>query len=305
MARESYADAAARAERWELAPGDAGYPEPLLDLEDRAPVLRGIGDKDALSGDCISIVGARLATPYGIACARMAGRVAAECGVTVVSGGARGCDHEAGAAAVGSGGRTVVIPGCGADVVYPRSSEGLFADAVSGHGCVVSLERWGAPPRKYAFVRRNEVIAALSASLVVCEAGRPSGTFGTATRAAELGRRVYAVPGSIFSPTSRGTNWLIESGAAVVCDEQSLEGLVALDYGRLRFSPSGCGKTPKGSLASALAASPMTPDEVAALMGTDLPRALAELSAQELAGLVVRLGDGRYMASAEALLAGG
>ena len=224
-------------------------------------MLHGYGDPSVLSGECISIVGARKATPYGRTCAKMAGRAAAECGITVVSGGAIGCDQCAGTAALDAGGRTVVIPGCGADCVYPSSSDKLFARAVRGGGCVVSLEHWGAPPARYTFVRRNKAIAALSTVLVVCEAARPSGTFHTATTAAELGRRVYAVPGSIFSANSRGTNWLIESGASIVTDEESLEGLISLDYGRLRTQVESH-DLPRGALLDALVASPMRADEI-------------------------------------------
>lgn len=133
-------------QRWEIAPNDPSYPPALLDLGHEAPVLHGYGDPSVLSGECISIVGARKATPYGRTCAKMAGRAAAECGITVVSGGAIGCDQCAGTAALDAGGKTVVIPGCGADCVYPSSSDELFARAVRGGGCVVSLEHWGAPP---------------------------------------------------------------------------------------------------------------------------------------------------------------
>lgn len=288
--------------RWELAPGDAGYPEPLLDLGDEAPVLHGYGDPSALLGECISIIGARKASPYGKTCAKMAGRAAAECGITVVSGGAVGCDQCAGTSALDAGGKTVVIPGCGADRVYPSSSDELFARAVSHGGCVVSLEHWGASPARYTFVRRNNVIAALSSVLVVCEAGRPSGTFHTATKAAELGRKVYAVPGSIFSANSRGTNWLIESGASAVIDEESLEGLIALDYGRLR-SQVESHDLPRGKLLDALVASPMRADEISVFLGLGLPQTLAVLAEQEVLGLVCRLPDARF-APTEAALVG-
>lgn len=287
--------------RWELAFSDPGFPEPLRDLEGRVETIRGIGDIEALRGPCVSIVGSRKATPYGLACARMAGRVAAECGITVVSGGAVGCDYEASRAALDAGGRTVIIPGCGADRLYPSTSDDIFCDAVERGGAVVSIEHWGQPPTKWTFVRRNDAIAALSSSLVVCEAGRPSGTFGTATTAAELGRRVYAVPGSIFSPLSRGTNWLIESGASVVADEEALESLVSLDYGRLRLvSPKPSGQ--RGELLDALVASPMLPDDIASLLGLDMPSTLVTLAEHEAAGLVERLRDGRFAPTKEALL---
>ena len=289
------------ANRWELAKGDPLYPKALLDLEGEPPVLRGLGDPEVLTSDCISVIGARRANPYGLTCARMAGRVSAECGITVVSGGAVGCDQTASLAALDAGGKTVVIPGCGADVLYPSSSDELFARTATGGGCVVSIERWGTRPARYTFVRRNRIIAALSASLIVCEAGRPSGTFSTATTAAELGRRVYAVPGSIFSANSQGTNWLIENGASIVTDEEALEGLISLDYGRLRHA-GACKACERSELLDALVASPMSAEEIATFLKLDLPHTLAMLAQQEALGLVCRLPDARFAPTERALL---
>ncbi len=296
-----YADVIATLERWELRPKDEGYPKSILELGGEAPVLRGYGDMSVLSGDCLSVIGARRATPYGKTCAKIAGRLAAECGITVVSGGAIGCDQIAGRAAVDAGGKTVVIPGCGADIVYPASSNELFVRAATGSGCVVSIETWGCPPLRHTFVRRNRIIAALSKSLVVCEASKPSGTFSTATQAAELGRNVYAIPGSIFSQNSSGTNWLIENGASIVCDEESLEALISLDYNRLRMV-SERSRQSQGPLLDALVASPMSCEEVANLLGVTIPEALCTLAEYETAGLVARIIDGRFTAAQKGLL---
>ncbi|MBQ6394752.1 MAG: DNA-protecting protein DprA, partial [Atopobiaceae bacterium] len=225
--------------RWELHVDDEGYPEALRDISDIAPVIYGIGDPEALSRPCISIVGARRATPYGLAIAKMAASIAVECGVCVVSGGAMGCDRAAGEAALEAGGRTVVVAGCGADIVYPKSSARLFREASERGGAVISLEGWGSEPRRYAFPKRNNVIAALSTSLLVTEAGMPSGTFTTATAAANLGRNVYAAPGSIFSPNSAGATRLIETGALIIVDELSLKMRISMDYRVLRLDSNG------------------------------------------------------------------
>ncbi len=297
----SYAQVIKSLVPWELRKGDELYPKGVLELSGEPPVLRGYGDPRVLRGDCISVIGARRATPYGKTCAKISGRIAAECDITLISGGAVGCDQIAGTAAVNAGGKTVVVPGCGADVVYPASSEELFIRAVTGSGCVVSIERWGCPPLRHTFVRRNRIIAALSKSLVVCEAGKPSGTFSTATQAAELGRNVYAIPGSIFSQNSSGTNWLIENGASIVCDEESLSSLIAYDYGRLRME-SKASRASRGTLLDALVASPMTSEEIAALLKLDIPRTLGVLAEQEALGQVTRLMDGRFAPTERALL---
>jgi DNA processing protein len=254
-----------------------------------------------LAEACISVIGSRRATPYGLAAAELAGRVAAECGLVVVTGGARGCDHAASMAALDAGGKAIVVPGSGADVIYPSSSADAFEGAVSSGGCVVSLEDWGAGPRRYMFVRRNSLIAALSLSLIVTEADLKSGTYSTASAALSLSRNIYAIPGSIFSPTSRGTNRLIESGAAIVPDEIALEQLIASDYDRLRLVDERP-ITERGRTLSALVASPSRPDELSEKMGCDVLTAIRNISDLEARGLVERLTDGRYSPTERALL---
>lgn len=197
---------------FELHPGDALYPETVLELSDVPQTLYVRGNPEVLSTPALSIIGARKASPYGLAVAELAAKVAVEAGVTVVSGGAVGCDQASGWAAVNAGGKHVVVLGTGADVVYPRSSAGLITRTLDTGGAVVSISPWGMGPRKFAFPRRNRVIAALSQALFVSEAGMPSGTFSTAEAAMDLGRELLAVPGSILSPESRGTNYLIANG---------------------------------------------------------------------------------------------
>ena len=139
---------------------DERYPRTLLDLEEPPHKLFVVGDPEVMGEPCLSVIGARRATPYGLAVAEIAGRVAAECGVVVVSGGALGCDSAALRAAHKAGGKTVIVAGTGADVAYPRSSRDVFANAAA-EGCVVSLAPWGTQPQRWAFPNRNRVIAAL------------------------------------------------------------------------------------------------------------------------------------------------
>lgn len=291
-------------EQWKLDAGEEGYPSTLMELSSPPASLYGRGSPGALEGPCISIVGARRATPYGLAVAEMAARVAAECGVTVVSGGAMGCDCAAGRAALAAGGTTVVVSGCGADVTYPASSADVFAGAVRAGGAVVSAEPWGAGPRRWTFPRRNALIAALSQVLVVTEAGMRSGTMSTADAALELDRTVYAVPGSIFSPTSSGTNRLASEGARVIVDERSLELAISLDYGVARFAHAG-ERAPMGPVMAALVASPARPDELASRLNEGVLTLLRTLTDYEASGIVERLPDGRYAPTRAFLLESG
>lgn len=286
---------------WELSGQDHDYPSALKDMDSPLPHLYGVGKRAVLTEPCISIIGARKASPYGLACAQMAGRIAAECGLCVVSGGAIGCDCEAARAAIQAGGHTIIIPGCGADVVYPRSHDVLFCSALDHEGCILSIEPWGTHPARYTYVKRNQIIAALSPVLLVCEAGRPSGTFGTALAATTYSRRVYAVPGSIFAPQSRGTNWLIESGAAIIPDEESLESLIALDYGHIHLVSARTQQS-DDPLIDALRATPLNIDELAQYLKLDISSAFAHVSDYEASGSICRLADGRFTLTQRALL---
>ena len=124
---------------FELHPGDALYPETVLELSDIPQTLYVRGNPEVLSTPALSIIGARKASPYGLAVAELAAKVAIEAGVTVVSGGAVGCDQASGWAAVNAGGKHVVVLGTGADVVYPRSSAGLITRTLDTGGAVVSI----------------------------------------------------------------------------------------------------------------------------------------------------------------------
>ena len=291
--------------RCELEPGEEGYPELLAGLPS-PPRLYVRGDPASLSRPSISVVGSRRATPYGIACAELAGRVAAEAGVTVVSGGAVGCDQAAGRAALAAGGRHVLVFGTGADRVYPAECADLADAVVATGGAVVSIERWGVPPRRYAFPKRNRVIAALSLALVICEAGVPSGTFSTAETALELGRELLCMPGSILSPLSAGTNRLIAEGAACISDEASLEVAVSRIYGTLRFEHGGApgyAGLSRSELRAmyALTATPLRVDALAVYLSEDVIATLRVLGALEAQGLVRRLPDGSYSPTTRAL----
>lgn len=281
------------AQQFSLDRNSSKWPSALDELPEHYNHLVGIGDWQVLHEPCLGVVGARRATPYGVTAARMVGRIAAESGINVVSGGAMGCDFAASKAALDAGGKVILVSGCGPDVIYPRSSRELYERIPQTGGAIISCEGWGTPPRRYSFPKRNSVIAALSVALVVTEAGISSGTFSTAEAAVSLGRTLYAVPGSIYSPTSRGTNRLIEEGAVPVVDEVSFELRLSIDFGVLRDQKMQ--KDPRrGKIMSALVSNPARPDELAVQLDEDpltLARTLVDYEAK---GLVERLWDGRY-----------
>lgn len=284
--------------RFILYRNEREWPSVLEVLPESYTVLRGCGKQELLGKPALGIIGARRCTPYGIAIAQMAGRIAAQSGVVVVSGGAMGCDYAATRAALDASGEVIIVSGCGADAIYPKTSSDIFNEVKAGKGVVISCEAWGQAPRRYAFPKRNKLIAALCRCLLVTEAGMPSGTFSTAQAANDFGKTVYAAPGSIFSPQSRGTNNLIESGACIITDEVALETRLSLDFGKSRLVAQN---TPQqvSKMLSALIASPIRPDELALRLDQNILTIIRTLTEYEAKRLVQRLPDGRWCATAQ------
>ncbi|MEN6330713.1 MAG: DNA-processing protein DprA [Smithella sp.] len=193
---------------------DELYPAKLLEIYDRPPFLfvKGNLRNDDIN---ISIVGSRLASTYGKYTTEKISRELALRGITIVSGLARGIDSAAHRGTLTAQGRTIAVLGSGLDIIYPPENKKLFA-AICEKGAVVSEFPPGTPPRACNFPARNRIISGMSYGVVVIEAGEKSGSLITARLALEQGREVFAVPGSIDSAGSRGTNKLIKQGAKLI-----------------------------------------------------------------------------------------
>lgn len=200
--------------RW-VTPDDREYPDSFRLLHDPPIGITVWGDLTPPDMGGVALVGARDATAYGLAVAARLAADFAAAGVTVVSGLARGVDGEAHRAAIKAGGRTVGVLGSGWDRFYPREHKTL-AEKMIRRGAVLSEYPSDTGPSPENFPRRNRLIAALALGVIVVEAKERSGALITASLAAELGRDVFAVPGSIFSPLSRGPLGLIQKGATPV-----------------------------------------------------------------------------------------
>jgi len=282
--------------RFQLPIDDPRYPAHLRFTPEPPKVLYGIGDPSCLVPG-IAVIGARNATPYGLSAAALFAGWAADAGYLVISGGAVGCDQAAHFAARDAGATTVAVLGCGADVDYPSNAVSLLAD-IRRTGVVVSELPWGAPPQRWAFRRRNRIIAGLSAGVLVVEASLPSGTFSTADYALDAGREVLAVPGSVFAPECAGSNRLIRQGATPVTDASEF----ALELERLLGRPRSEVTTEHPSplveggsdIASALIANPMRPDDIARAFGLDIVAVARRLGVLESQGRIARYPDGRY-----------
>jgi len=279
---------------FELTADDERYPPALHHLAEPPETLYCAGDPTLLQPG-LAVIGARRATPYGLGCTRRFAGWAARSGIPIVSGAATGCDQAAHRAAIEVGGSTIAVLGCGADVDYPKTARTLLA-SLREHHLVVSECPWGTVATRYAFPRRNRIIAALSAAVLVVEAGLPSGTFSTANAAADLGRAVLVVPGSINSPESRGSNRLIRQGASPISDVSELADELA-DAGlllrQLNMLPDSVAP-PDEPIRVMLAADPMRADDVARALELDIVTVVRRLGTLELQGSIVRYPDGRY-----------
>ena len=192
----------------------AHYPRRLHDLFDPPSSLYIYGDIALLKKPMIAIVGSRQASPEGVKNARLFAQALSKAGALIVSGLAKGVDSAAHQAVVelGAGHFTAAILGTGIDLVYPRQNVGL-SHAIGLSGLLISELPMGVGPKTWHFPRRNRIIAALALGVVVVEAAEKSGSLITARLAADLGREVFAIPGSIQSPNSAGCHRLIQQGA--------------------------------------------------------------------------------------------
>jgi DNA processing protein len=206
-----------------ITQSDPGYPSLLKAIEDPPPVLYVKGEVGELVAPAIAVVGSRRPSTYGKVVAEQLARGLSASGVTVVSGLARGIDSVAHVKTLDHGGRTIAVLGCGLSHMYPPENRPL-AQRISRQGAVVSEFPMRTKPDRLNFPLRNRTISGLSLGTVVIEAGERSGALITVQWALEQGREVFAVPGNVTAPTSRGTNRLIKMGAKLVdCVEDILE----------------------------------------------------------------------------------
>lgn len=209
---------------------DADYPENLKNIPSPPIVLYILGNLDEDDGLAVGIVGSRRASFYGLTCAENFAGELAGCGLTVISGMARGVDTYAHQGALKAGGRTIAVMGSGFSHLYPAENKDL-ARKISASGAVISEFPIKTPPLKENFPRRNRVISGLSLGILVVEAARNSGALITADFALEQGREVFALPGRLNEPASFGANKLIKQGAKLVTDKEDI-----LEELRLPFS---------------------------------------------------------------------
>ena len=280
---------------------DEGYPAQLKEIYDRPPLLyvRGrLAPDDAWS---VAVVGTRRATVYGRQAAEELAGGLARNGITVVSGLARGIDSVGHQGALAAGGRTIAVLACGLDMIYPPENLKL-AQRIIEHGALVSDYPLGTQPRSTHFPRRNRIMVGVSLGVLVIEGDVKSGALITARQALDENREVFAVPGSIYSPTYRGTNWLIQAGQAklVTRVEDVLEELnLTMATHQLEAKELLPADETEALLLRQLSQEPIHIDEVRRESGLAIDTVSSALAMLELKGMVRQVGTMNYVKARE------
>ncbi|MHB8760163.1 MAG: DNA-processing protein DprA [Thiobacillus sp.] len=270
--------------------GDADYPAALLEIPDPPAILYCKGRRELLGRPALGIVGSRNATPQGLRDAEAFALALSNAGLTVVSGLALGIDAAAHRGGLAGAASSIAVLGTGLDRIYPARNQAL-AHELAASGLIVSEFALGTPPLPGHFPRRNRLISGLSRGVLVVEAAPDSGSLITARVAAEQGREVFAIPGSIHSPLARGCHALIKQGAKLV--ESAADVLDELAW-QQRLSPPVLPQGEPDPVLDALDGAPTTLDSLAQKTGLTLDALSAKLLTLELDGRIAALPGGRY-----------
>jgi DNA processing protein len=292
--------AVARALEWAGAAGhhivtlaDEAYPRLLLEIADPPALIYAAGRLELLQRPALAVVGSRNASAQGERNAESFAQALSDAGFVIVSGLALGIDAAAHRGGLAGRGCTVAVLGTGIDVVYPRRNAQL-AEEIGARGLLVSEFALGTAPAAANFPRRNRLISGLAQGCLVVEAALASGSLITARAAADQGREVFAIPGSIHSPLSKGCHALIKTGAKLV---ESADDLLAELGG---FRPSGYASTTSpaqgdgGGLLDHMGHDPVDVDALCVRAGMSAEQVSSELLRLELDGRVTSLPGGLY-----------
>ena len=283
-----------------LTYNDPSYPSRLKEIYDYPPLLYVRGSLLPQDEWCLAVVGTRRATVYGRQVTEEIVTDLAQSKITIVSGLAKGIDSVAHQAALAAGGRSIAVFACGLDIVYPADNANLARQIIQ-QGSLISEYPLGTRPKADNFPRRNRIMSGLSLGVLITEADETSGAMITAHMALEQNREVFAIPGSILSPASRGTNHLIQEGAKLVRDYTDiLEELNLMNVARqMEMREAIPASDTESLLLKHLGAEPTHVDEVCRSSGLPISTVSSTLAMMELKGLVKQLGPMSYVLTRE------
>lgn len=274
-----------------LTLADSAYPKALLNIADPPLMLYGKGRMELLSRPALAVVGSRNATTQGMLNAEKFAEVLSQAGLSIISGMALGIDTAAHEGGLRGSGSTVAVIGTGADIVYPARNRQL-AHRIADGGCILSEYPLGMPAIAANFPRRNRIISGLAQGVLVIEAAAQSGSLITARMAGDQGRDVFAIPGSIHSPLSKGCHLLIKQGAKLVESAQDI--LEEMRYRPQALAPEAASKQARASCAvlDAIGYDPVNPDTLAIRCEINIAELSARLLSLELEGVIEMLPGG-------------
>lgn len=277
------------------------YPDYLREIDGSPPLLYVHGRLEEIDRWAVAVVGTRRLTRYGRQITQELVAGLAQNGVTIVSGLARGIDAIAHQTALDCGGRTIAVLGSGPDQLYPPENRGLARQIIQGRGAVITEYGLGVKPDAKNFPPRNRIISGLSLGVIVVEAGERSGATITAGFALDQGREVFAVPGNINSPASKGTNRLIQQGAKLITEvDDVLEELnlaMVLEHTAVQLALPD---TPEeAALFAHLSTQPVHVDELGRASGLPSQVVSGTLTLMELKGMVRQVGGMNYVLARE------
>ncbi|NQW83617.1 MAG: DNA-protecting protein DprA [Alcaligenaceae bacterium] len=290
-----------------VTPGHRYYPERLRHTPDAPLVLYTQGALRRLEQDALALVGARNATADGLAHAQAFATHLAQQGFAIVSGLAHGIDAAAHRGALKAGrdaGGTIAVLGTGADLIYPTAHQSLADDILTNDGLILSEFGLGCPALAANFPKRNRIVAGLSLGVIVVEAALKSGSLITARLAVELGREVYALPGSLHSPLSRGPHALIKQGAKLVESGADILAELLPNAGRAHASAlpelagadlASADRVPESPVWGAIGYDLVTEEQLQRRTGLPAATLQVELFTLELEGHIERRGHGQFV----------
>jgi len=285
-----------------IALDDPDYPERLLEIGDPPPMLYCLGRRELVGCPALAIVGSRNATPQGVADARAFAHALSDAGLTIVSGLALGIDAAAHRGGLDGASSSIAVTGTGLDRVYPAENRAL-AHELAAKGLLVSEFAPGTPPLQHHFPRRNRVVSGLARGVLVVEATLSSGSLISARFAADQGREVFALPGSIHSPFSKGCHRLLREGAKLV--ETADDVLVELGLPARGEAPSAAVDAVAAALGAderavmaAMGHAPADIDAIVERSGLAAEAVAAALTTLEIAGRAAPLPGGRWQPQA-------
>lgn len=265
----------------------AKYPGKLKEIRDPPKKLFCLGTEDeGIFTKCLAVVGSRNMSSYGRDVVKHILKGIVPGKLTIVSGFMYGIDHEAHYYALEYGLRTIAVLPCGPDVIHPAEQKDLYQRILANNGLILSEYPPGFEPKRWTFVKRNRIVAGMSAAVLVIEAPKKSGALITAGNAKSFGRKVFTVPGNIFDPRSAGCNDLVKNGAELLDDPEIVNRFYELD---LELFNRNLSQDPRGSdvdlyqkLYSILKEGPFTIDNISVMTGEKI-----EIISTAITGLII------------------